>query len=159
MGLVLRRDRLRRLAIDVGASVCVLTGQCGLGQDFDDYGTGWVRVAQVVPGGPAKKSLNDEDIIKVNDRIVEVNGEQVAKQPLHRWVSKLKGPEGSSCVLTLGDVHAELYTCNILRGHVDQAKVPAASLVLSALCPLLFAVGLLVLRRVGADLGVRRVPG
>lgn len=121
------REQRDREVFIVKGNTGVKLPNCGVGivfkQDFDDYGTGWVRVAQVVPGGPAKKSLNDEDIIKVNDRIVEVNGEQVAKQPLHRWVSKLKGPEGSSCVLTLGDVHAELYTCNILRGHVDQAKV------------------------------------
>eukprot|EP00286_Rhodomonas_abbreviata_P003473 CAMPEP_0181347502 /NCGR_PEP_ID=MMETSP1101-20121128/33913_1 /TAXON_ID=46948 /ORGANISM="Rhodomonas abbreviata, Strain Caron Lab Isolate" /LENGTH=1140 /DNA_ID=CAMNT_0023459721 /DNA_START=59 /DNA_END=3477 /DNA_ORIENTATION=+ len=99
---------------------------CGVGvvfkQDFDDFNNGWVRVGQVVPDGPAMKSLG-EDIIKVNDRVVEVNGENVARQPLQKWVHLLKGPESSSCVLTLGDVNAELYTCNIERGVVDQSKV------------------------------------
>ncbi|KAJ1475452.1 hypothetical protein T484DRAFT_1828341, partial [Baffinella frigidus] len=137
---------------------------CGCGivykQDPDAMGRGWVRVAQgeqladilgdnlrVVPNGPAIESIG-EGVIKVNDRVLEVNvedaartplrewspprkpyienqppvnGEDVARKPLREWSSLLLGREGSSCVITFADNAAELYTCNIIRGFVDQA--------------------------------------
>mmetsp|Transcript_635 Transcript_635/g.1687 ORF Transcript_635/g.1687 Transcript_635/m.1687 type:complete len:1235 (-) Transcript_635:72-3776(-) len=99
---------------------------CGCGivykQDPDAMGRGWVRVAQVVPNGPAIESIG-EGVIKVNDRVLEVNGEDVARKPLREWSSLLLGREGSSCVITFADNAAELYTCNIIRGFVDQSAV------------------------------------
>ncbi len=87
----------------------------------------WVRVAQVIPGGPAMASVGD-GVIRVNDRVMEVNGVNVAQQDLKQWQHMLRGKEGSQCILTLADVNAELYTCNIIRGYVDQSVVDHKSI-------------------------------
>jgi C-terminal processing protease CtpA/Prc len=87
----------------------------------------WVRVAQVIPGGPAMSSVGD-GVIRVNDRVMEVNGMNVAQQDLKLWQHLLRGKEGTQCILTLADVNAELYTCNIIRGYVDQTVVDHKSI-------------------------------
>ena len=106
----------------------VPSNDCGVGIVFksDPIVGGWVRVAQVIPGGPADeavKPLKGSEVIKINDRILEVNGVDVTRQQFESWQHLLRGTEGSSCVITFADVHAELYTVHIRRNEVTQEEV------------------------------------
>jgi len=95
---------------------------CHVGIVFhqDSNGTGWVRVKQVIPDSPAAKLAEETHTLKVNDRILEVNGNDVARKPLEAWHSMLVGKENTPCILTLADFYGKVYTCNILRKPVGQ---------------------------------------
>ena len=86
----------------------------------DNDGTGWVRVKQVIPDSPAWKLAESTHTLKVNDRILEVNGNDVSKKPLEMWHDMLVGKEDTPCILTLADFYGKVYTCNILRKPVGQ---------------------------------------
>jgi C-terminal processing protease CtpA/Prc len=112
----------------VKGSTNVPRTDCGVGIVFksDPVVGGWVRVAQVVPGGPADeavKPFKGSEVMKANDRVLEVNGLDVARQQLGAWQHLLRGAEKSSCVITFADVHAELYTVHVRRGDVDREEV------------------------------------
>ena len=95
---------------------------CHVGVVFhqDNNGSGWVRVKQVVPDSPAAKLAEQTHTLKVNDRVLEINGHDVAKKPLERWHNMLVGKEDTPCILTLADFYGKIYTCNIMRKPVGQ---------------------------------------
>ena len=95
---------------------------CHVGIVFhqDSNGSGWVRVKQVIPDSPASKLASETHTLKVNDRILEVNGNDVARKPLETWHNMLVGKENSPCILTLADFFGKVYTCNIIRKPVGQ---------------------------------------
>jgi len=95
---------------------------CHVGIVFhqDSNGSGWVRVKQVIPDSPASKLADSTHTLKVNDRILEVNGNDVARKPLETWHGMLVGKENTPCILTLADFYGKVYTCNILRKPVGQ---------------------------------------
>ncbi|EKX47485.1 hypothetical protein GUITHDRAFT_137635 [Guillardia theta CCMP2712] len=90
---------------------------CEVGIVFhqDLGGHRWVRVKQVIPNGPADLLGN---VVKVNDRILEVNGQDIARKPLETWHNLLTGKEDTECVMTFANFKGELYTCNVVRKPV-----------------------------------------
>ena len=130
LGLRHGSDRHLTGVMLVKSNTGVKLSNAGIGIVFKqdtNFFSGWVRVAQVIPGGPAINSVGDS-VIRVNDRVIEVNGVNVSQQELKNWQHMLRGKEGTSCVLTLADVNADLYTCNIIRGYVDQSVVDQNSI-------------------------------
>jgi C-terminal processing protease CtpA/Prc len=95
---------------------------CHVGIVFhqDNNGSGWVRVKQVVPDSPAAKLAETTHTLKVNDRVLEINGNDVARKPLEKWHNMLVGKENTPCILTLADFYGKVYTCNIMRKPVGQ---------------------------------------
>lgn len=121
--------RLRRPGQDSDHDAVVHKGgtgvrreNCHVGIIFhqDSNGSGWVRVKQVIPDSPAAKLAESTHTLKVNDRVLEVNGVDVARKPLEAWHSKLVGKENTPCILTLADFYGKVYTCNIVRKPVGQ---------------------------------------
>lgn len=121
--------RLRRPGQDSDHDTVLHKGGTGVRRDNchvgivfhqDNNGTGWVRVKQVIPDSPAEKLAKTTHTLKVNDRILEVNGNDVARKPLETWHNMLVGKENTPCILTLADFYGKVYTCNIMRKPVGQ---------------------------------------
>jgi len=121
--------RLRRPGEDKDHDAVLHKGGTGVRRDNchvgiifhqDSNGTGWVRVKQVIPDSPACKLAETTHTLKVNDRILEVNGNDVSRKPLETWHDMLVGKEDTPCILTLADFYGKVYTCNILRKPVGQ---------------------------------------
>ena len=105
--------------------------RCGTGIVFkSDPGVPqWVRVAQVVPGGAAEQAVAPRpasEVIHVNDRVIELDGQDVACQPFRAWRDRLLGEYGTPVCMTFADAQGSRYKLNMFRDYTDQSKVDQA---------------------------------
>ncbi len=75
---------------------------CGIGATLR-YDDGYIRILEVMPGGPAGRDERDERL-RPGDRIIGVaqeggEMEDVRHKPLNKTIRKIRGPKGSKVVL------------------------------------------------------------
>ena len=85
----------------------------GIGVVLED-GIGGVVVARVIKGGPADKSGE----LRVQDRIVEIEGRSIAEDSFEEVLERLQGPKGSSIrlgVVRKGQVEGDVRRIALMR--------------------------------------------
>jgi carboxyl-terminal processing protease len=88
----------------------------GIGAQLRDDLNGFT-VVKIIEGGPASRDTG----LKVNDRIIAVNGEPIVGLDIMRAVEWIRGAEGTAVTLTIlrqGTNGEEKHEINIMRGEV-----------------------------------------
>ncbi len=95
----------------------------GIGATVETTGS-YTRIVSPIPGSPAEKAG-----IRPGDLIVKINGEDIADQDLTTVVSKVRGPEGSTVVLSIqrGDA-GDLLEFSIVRAKITIDSVESRML-------------------------------
>ena len=92
----------------------------GVGLDIDQV-NGTPRVVSPIDGGPAILAG-----IKRGDRILEIDGQSLAGQPVDTLRRRLRGPAGSKLTLTIARGHEAPFTVALTRAVIAVASVTSS---------------------------------
>jgi carboxyl-terminal processing protease len=92
----------------------------GVGLDIDQV-NGTPQVVAPIEGGPAILAG-----IKRGDRILEIDGQSLAGQPVDTLRRRLRGPAGSKLTLTIARGHEAPFTVALTRAVIEVASVTSS---------------------------------
>ena len=95
----------------------------GIGIEFRQL-DGYITVITPIPGTPS-----DRAGLRSGDQIVQINGESAYKLTTEEIVSKLRGPKGTSVIVTIKRMNYDNFDVTLIRDKIPINSVLAAVLI------------------------------